>query len=194
MNSRAARTCVRQVSLLVSTTLVAERNKRRLGSREFVYIVSSSAVQACKGKELHILLTVSFPIDVSNPTTLHVDTAVSIRADTLSVLYIVFCSLSLFMHFVMFCLYRTYKVLRRFPSNLVFWRSICDALLELAFLWVNSVHVNSGDRDVACNVTVSVWVQFALMSSLLWFFAISFNFYFSMRFVRADGTEQQIHL
>jgi len=69
---------------------------------------------------------------------------------------------------------------RRFPSNLVFWRTTMDCMFALQFIWLNGWQLQGAHGDMACNATISFLTQFSLMASLCWYVLMAVNFYFSI--------------
>ena len=77
--------------------------------------------------------------------------------------------------------------LSRFPSRMLLWRLICDAILALAFValnlqqlvaWHSSAYGGSGES--ACSSLLAFFAQFALFGSLSWFACLAFDLYLSI--------------
>ena len=76
--------------------------------------------------------------------------------------------------------------LSRFPSSLLLWRVVCDLLLSLHFVLLNSQQLfdtSATDAGVsACTAdALALLAQFGLFGSLSWYACLSANVYLSVR-------------
>ena len=74
--------------------------------------------------------------------------------------------------------------LSRFPSSLLLWRVVCDLLLSLHFVLLNSQQLfdtSATDAGVsACTAPLALLAQFGLFGSLSWYACLSANVYLSV--------------
>lgn len=70
---------------------------------------------------------------------------------------------------------------RKFPSNLAFYRTLCDLIFSLQFFILNTSSSSWSPPSPETCAEYAFWTQFSLFGSLSWFFIESVNVFFSVR-------------
>ena len=104
----------------------------------------------------------------------------------LRITYLICGSLSLVSNLLVLLCYVGTSPLSRFPSSMLRWRIVCDAIVSAQFVLL-SVHqladwkVNPDSTgDEACTPTLAFLVQFGMFGSLSWYAMLSLDLYFSV--------------
>lgn len=121
---------------------------------------------------------------------------VDVMGDGTSIGYLICSCISVIGCSTLIYLYIAYPVLRRFPSNLVFWRTVVDLIFALQFIWLNAWEVSETVGSTACNWVIAFITQFSIMASLDWYVVMAVNFYFSIEnpFVKPQSKTMHYHI
>lgn len=153
---------------------------------------TDDAVHSCRGHVFHIYTR----LYAQNSQVACSHTSVDVNSDVLSILFLIFSIASALGCSTLIYYYIKYPILRRFPSNLVFWRTVVDLIFALQFIWLNGWAVHTIVGEAACNGSVAFITQFSIMASLDWYMVMAVNFYFSIEnpFVRPQSRTKIYHI
>jgi len=97
-----------------------------------------------------------------------------------SYLWITFSCISILACILVIAYYFYSPSFRRFPANIVFWRTVVDMGLNLSFVILHLRMITMANEKKACKFMEGAMTQFFLLSSLIWYAVLSFNFYVSI--------------
>lgn len=120
---------------------------------------------------------------------------VSVTGELLAKVYLSTSTISFICSAIVVVLYLRFSPLQRFPSNIVFLRSVVDLIFSLQTLFMSSMQLANGGTRV-CYGWLGFLTQFCLLSSLNWYFVLALNFYFSISnpFKRPQSNMPYYHL
>ena len=91
-------------------------------------------------------------------------------AETLQRVYLICSGLSLTSCILVLGSYAGTPSLSRFPSSMLRWRIICDALISVQFLMVNAQQLfEPSPGNDGCSAILAFLVQFGLFGTLSWY-------------------------
>ena len=94
-------------------------------------------------------------------------------AETLQRVYLICSGLSLTSCILVLACYAGTHSLSRFPSSMLRWRFVCDALISVQFLMVNAQQLlGSSSGTDGCSTALAFLLQFGLFGTLSWYEAL----------------------
>lgn len=143
-------------------------------SKEF--FLASQSRRNCKGRAVSVMLW------EGNSTfkNFTADLDLKLFGNTHAYLWIGVSSASVFFCVIVVCYYLGNSTFRRFPNNLVFWRTIVDMLIAISFIVLQTRRMNLVNEKEACTPFLAAITQFSLIASACWYAVLGFNFYVSI--------------
>ena len=139
--------------------------------------IDSMRLIHCGGDNLQ--LTVALWNDATGAELIYDRVVVRLTGDVLASVYLGTSALSFLSSLVVVYLFLAYPELQRFPSNIVFLRSLVDLIFSGQTVFTSMAQLATGGERV-CNAFFAFLTQFCLLSSLNWYFVLTVNFYVSI--------------
>jgi len=145
-----------------------------MGLGDGEYIVPVQQLTECAGQDvtISVKLVAGFVLQCAAVT-------VRVTGNALSYVFLGTGLASFICSLCVVVLFLGYPSLQKFPSSIVFIRSLVDLVFSMETVALSITQI-AGNLESVCNGGLAFLTQFCLIASLNWYFALTLNFHFSI--------------